>query len=154
MQSLFYKVNGLVLVRFRLSGAENRILLDQYNWTKIYFCSIMSGGTYKYKIWCWICSNFFNWSNIPSVDKGKHGFSELKQHSASFSSLPGGSPAASSASLSRRFRSRKTPKDFPASKNGRWCGSGRRLAGASQGQWQNQRLFRPLESIFALINWW
>ena len=56
---------------------------------------------------------------LPSVDKGKHGFSELKQHSASFSSLPGGSPAASSASLSRRFRSRKTPKDFPASKNGR-----------------------------------
>nr|DAX07941.1 MAG TPA: hypothetical protein [Inoviridae sp.] len=31
MQSLFYKVNGLVLVRFRLSGAEDRILLDQYN---------------------------------------------------------------------------------------------------------------------------
>ena len=56
---------------------------------------------------------------LPSVDKGKHGFSELKQHSASFSSLPGGSPAASSASLSRRFRFRKTPKDFPASKNGR-----------------------------------
>ena len=56
---------------------------------------------------------------LPSVDKGKHGFSELKQHSASFSSLPGGSPAASSASLSCRFRSRKTPKDFPASKNGR-----------------------------------
>ena len=56
---------------------------------------------------------------LPSVDKGKHGFSELKQHSASFSSLPGGSPAASSASLSRRFRSRKTPRDFPASKNGR-----------------------------------
>ena len=56
---------------------------------------------------------------LPSVDKGKHGFSELKQCPASFSSLPGGSPAASSASLSRRFRSRKTPKDFPASKNGR-----------------------------------
>ena len=56
---------------------------------------------------------------LPSVDKGKHGFSELKQHSASFSSLPGGSPAASSASLSRRSRFRKTPKDFPASKNGR-----------------------------------
>ena len=56
---------------------------------------------------------------LPSVDKGKHGFSELKQHPASFSSLPGGSPAASSASLSRRFRFRKTPKDFPASKNGR-----------------------------------
>ena len=56
---------------------------------------------------------------LPSVDKGKHGFSELKQRPASFSSLPGGSPAASSASLSRRFRSRKTPKDFPASKNGR-----------------------------------
>ena len=56
---------------------------------------------------------------LPSVDKGKHGFSELKQHSASFSSLPGGSPAASSASLSCRFRFRKTPKDFPASKNGR-----------------------------------
>ena len=44
---------------------------------------------------------------------------ELKQHPASFSSLPGSGPAASSASLSRRFRSRKTPKDFPASKNGR-----------------------------------
>ena len=56
---------------------------------------------------------------LPSVDKGKHGFSELKQCPASFSSLPGGSPAASSASLSRRFRFRKTPKDFPASKNGR-----------------------------------
>ena len=56
---------------------------------------------------------------LPSVDKGKHGFSELKQCPASFSSLPGGSPAASSASLSRRFRSRKTPKDLPASKNGR-----------------------------------
>ena len=56
---------------------------------------------------------------LPSVDKGKHGFSELKQCPASFSSLPGGSPAASSASLSRRSRSRKTPKDFPASKNGR-----------------------------------
>ena len=56
---------------------------------------------------------------LPSVDKGKHGFSELKQHPASFSSLPGSGPAASSASLSRRFRSRKTPKDFPASKNGR-----------------------------------
>ena len=56
---------------------------------------------------------------LPSVNKGKHGFSELKQCPASFSSLPGGSPAASSASLSRRFRSRKTPKDFPASKNGR-----------------------------------
>ena len=56
---------------------------------------------------------------LPSVDKGKHSFSELKQHPASFSSLPGGSPAASSASLSRRFRFRKTPKDFPASKNGR-----------------------------------
>ena len=56
---------------------------------------------------------------LPSVDKGKHGFSELKQRPASFSSLPGGSPAASSASLSRRFRFRKTPKDFPASKNGR-----------------------------------
>ena len=56
---------------------------------------------------------------LPSVDKGKHGFSELKQRPTSFSSLPGGSPAASSASLSRRFRSRKTPKDFPASKNGR-----------------------------------
>ncbi len=56
---------------------------------------------------------------LPSVDKGKHGFSELKQCPASFSSLPGGSPAASSASLSRRFRSRKTPKDFPSSKNGR-----------------------------------
>ena len=56
---------------------------------------------------------------LPSVDKGKHGFSELKQRPASFSSLPGGSPAASSASLSRRFQSRKTPKDFPASKNGR-----------------------------------
>ena len=55
---------------------------------------------------------------LPSVDKGKHGFSELKQCPASFSSLPGGSPAASSASLSRRFRFRKTPKDFPASKNG------------------------------------
>ena len=56
---------------------------------------------------------------LPSVDKGKHGFSELKQRPASFSSLPGSGPAASSASLSRRFRSRKTPKDFPASKNGR-----------------------------------
>ena len=56
---------------------------------------------------------------LPSVDKGKHGFSELKQCPASFSPLPGGSPAASSASLSRRSRSRKTPKDFPASKNGR-----------------------------------
>ena len=56
---------------------------------------------------------------LPSVDKGKHGFSELKQCPASFSSLPGSGPAASSASLSRRFRSRKTPKDFPASKNGR-----------------------------------
>ena len=56
---------------------------------------------------------------LPSVNKGKHGFSELKQCPASFSSLPGGSPAASSASLSRRFRSRKTPKDLPASKNGR-----------------------------------
>ena len=56
---------------------------------------------------------------LPSVDKGKHGFSELKQHSASFSSLTGGSQAASSASLSRRSRFRKTPKDFPASKNGR-----------------------------------
>ena len=56
---------------------------------------------------------------LPSVDKGKHGFSELKQCPASFSSLPGGSPAASSASLSRHFRFRKTPKDFPASKNGR-----------------------------------
>ena len=56
---------------------------------------------------------------LPSVNKGKHGFSELKQCPASFSSLPGGSPAASSASLSRRFRFRKTPKDFPASKNGR-----------------------------------
>ena len=56
---------------------------------------------------------------LPSVDKGKHGFSELKQCPASFSSLPGGSPAASSASLSRRFRFRKTPKDLPASKNGR-----------------------------------
>ena len=56
---------------------------------------------------------------LPSVDKGKHGFSELKQCPASFFSLPGGSPAASSASLSRRFRFRKTPKDFPASKNGR-----------------------------------
>ena len=56
---------------------------------------------------------------LPSVDKGKHGFSELKQCPASFFSLPGGSPAASSASLSRRFRSRKTPKDFPSSKNGR-----------------------------------
>ena len=56
---------------------------------------------------------------LPSVDKGKHGFSELKQCPASFCSLPGGSPAASSASLSRRFRFRKTPKDFPASKNGR-----------------------------------
>ena len=56
---------------------------------------------------------------LPSVDKGKHGFSELKQCPASFSPLPGGSPAASSASLSRRFRFRKTPKDFPASKNGR-----------------------------------
>ena len=56
---------------------------------------------------------------LPSVDKGKHGFSELKQCPASFSSLPGGSPAASSASLSRRFQFRKTPKDFPASKNGR-----------------------------------
>ena len=56
---------------------------------------------------------------LPSVDKGKHGFSELKQCPASFSSLPGGSPAASSASLSRRFRFRKTPEDFPASKNGR-----------------------------------
>ena len=56
---------------------------------------------------------------LPSVDKGKHGFSELKQCPASFSSLPGGSPAASSASLSRRSRFRKTPKDFPASKNGR-----------------------------------
>ena len=41
---------------------------------------------------------------LPSVDKGKHGFSELKQCPASFSPLPGGSPAASSASLSRRFR--------------------------------------------------
>ena len=56
---------------------------------------------------------------LPSVDKGKHGFSELKQHPASFSSLPGGSPATSSASLSRRSRFRKTPEDFPASKNGR-----------------------------------
>ncbi|WP_286146730.1 sensor histidine kinase [Neopoerus faecalis] len=56
---------------------------------------------------------------LPSVNKGKHGFSELKQCPASFSSLPGGSPAASSASLSRRFQFRKTPKDFPASKNGR-----------------------------------
>ena len=56
---------------------------------------------------------------LPSVNKGKHGFSELKQCPASFSSLPGGSPAASSASLSRRSRFRKTPKDFPASKNGR-----------------------------------
>ena len=56
---------------------------------------------------------------LPSVDKGKHGFSELKQRPASFSSLPGSGPAASSASLSRRFRFRKTPKDFPASKNGR-----------------------------------
>ena len=56
---------------------------------------------------------------LPSVDKGKHGFSELKQCPASFSPLPGGSPAASSASLSRRSRFRKTPKDFPASKNGR-----------------------------------
>ena len=56
---------------------------------------------------------------LPSVDKGKHGFSELKQCPASFSPLPGGSPAASSASLSRRSRFRKTPEDFPASKNGR-----------------------------------
>ena len=28
----------------------------------------MSGGTYKYKIWCWICNNFFNWSNIAEAE--------------------------------------------------------------------------------------
>ena len=34
---------------------------------------------------------------IPSIDKGKYGFSGLKQMLAALSSLPGDSPAASSA---------------------------------------------------------
>jgi len=34
---------------------------------------------------------------IPSVDKGRHGFSGQIEHLAALSSLPGDSPAASSA---------------------------------------------------------
>ena len=65
-------------------------------------------------------------------------FSGWKQRLTAFSSLPGVSLAASSC---RRFRFRKSTKDFPSRKNSCWCGRERRLAGASQGQCHRQWLF-------------
>ena len=54
------------------------------------------------------------WYNImlPSVDKGKHGFSGRKRPPASFSSLPGASPAASSASLAAVSAPEKLRRTF------------------------------------------
>ena len=49
---------------------------------------------------------------IPSVDKGKHGFSGLKQQPASFSSLSGVSPTASSASLAAVSAPEKLRRTF------------------------------------------
>ena len=49
---------------------------------------------------------------IPSVDKGKHGFSGLKRPPASSSSLPGASPAASSSSLAAVSAPEKLRRTF------------------------------------------
>ena len=49
---------------------------------------------------------------VPSVDKGKHGFSGLKQQPASFSSLSGVSPTASSASLAAVSAPEKLRRTF------------------------------------------
>ena len=50
--------------------------------------------------------------NVPSIDKGRHGFSGLKPHLASFSSLAGISPPASSASSGTISAPEKLPRTF------------------------------------------
>ena len=80
--------------------------------------------------------------NVPSVYKGQYGFSGQKHRKAVLSSLPGASPAASSAWLPRRFCSRKTPQDLPAGKNQGWQGRRTKVGLIShQGRERSQRSF-------------
>ena len=79
---------------------------------------------------------------LPSVYKGQYGFSGQKHREAVLSSLPGASPAASSAWLPRRFCSRKTPQDLPAGKNQGWQGRRTKVGLIShQGRERSQRSF-------------
>ena len=79
---------------------------------------------------------------IPSVYKGQYGFSGQKHREAVLSSLPGASPAASSAWLPRRFCSRKAPQDLPAGKNQGWQGRRTKVGLIShQGRERSQRSF-------------
>ena len=71
---------------------------------------------------------------IPSVDKGKHGFSGHILRLTALSSSPGVKPGFLVCLVRRKICSRKTPKDPPASKNRRWEGSGRRRAAARRGR--------------------
>ena len=79
---------------------------------------------------------------LPSVYKGQYGFSGQKHREAVLSSLPGASPAASSAWLPRRFCSRKTPQNLPAGKNQGWQGRRTKVGLISrQGRERSQRSF-------------
>ena len=89
---------------------------------------------------------------IPSIGKGKHGFSGLKQQPASFSSLLGVSPAASSALLAAVSAPEKLQRTFQRAMTG--AGEKEDDGGLAPTKDDDdvQRLSGPLESVSALVN--
>ena len=71
----------------------------------------------------------FNSEIIPSIDKGEYGFSGLKQALAALSSLPGASPAASSALPEPVFAPEKLHRTCQRAKMGADKAAGCRRAG-------------------------
>ena len=104
----------------RINNARNRYARLLYHFSSFFF--IGHPALFSRRPWftpdivfiyhiCPYPSTLFPVS-LPSIDKGKHGFSGLKQRSASFSSLPGVSPAASSASLTIASAPEKLRRTF------------------------------------------
>ena len=89
---------------------------------------------------------------VSSADKGKHGFSGLKQRSASFSSLPGDSPAASSASQTIVSAPEKLRRTFQRAMMG--SGEEEDDGGLTPTEDEDdvQRPSGPPESVSALVN--
>ena len=70
---------------------------------------------------------------LPSMDKGKYGFSGAETAPGFVFLIDGRQPACFVSLPGHDFRSRKTPKDFPARKNQGWRGRGQRWAVAHRG---------------------
>ncbi len=89
---------------------------------------------------------------LPTVNKGKHGFSGLKQRPASFSSLPGDSSAASSALLTTVSASEKLHRTFQRAVIG--AGEEEDDGGLTPTEDDDdvQSLSGPLESVSALVD--